>query len=88
MPHAVACAAYHYLSNAVGGVAVEFMPESDTKAWVRLVPPRWIDPGAAICGVPSEVSRAVLRGWYAQNGSPCRGWGSWASPRPSTVSTG
>jgi hypothetical protein len=52
----------------VGGVAVEFMPESDTKAWVRFVPPRWIYPGAAICGVPSEVSRAVLRGWYAQNG--------------------
>jgi hypothetical protein len=68
MPHALACAAYHYLSNAVGGVAVEFMPESDTKAWVRFVPPRWIYPGAAICGVPSEVSRAMLHGWYAQNG--------------------
>jgi hypothetical protein len=25
MPDAVACAAYHYLSNSVGGVAVEFM---------------------------------------------------------------
>ncbi len=68
MPHAVACAAYHYLSNAVGGVAVEFMRESDRKAWVRFVPPRWIYPAAAICGVPSEVSRAMLRGWYAQNG--------------------
>jgi hypothetical protein len=68
MPHAPACAAYHYLSNAVGGVAVEFMPESDIKAWVRFVPPRWIYPGAAICGVPSEVSRAILRGWYAHNG--------------------
>ena len=68
LPHAVACAAYHYLSNAVGGVDVEFMRESDDKAWVRFVPPRWIYPGAAICGVPSEVSRAMLRGWYAQNG--------------------
>jgi len=68
MPHAVACAAYHYLSNAVGGVQVEFMRESDRKAWVRFVPPRWIYPGAAICGVPTEVSRAMLRGWYAQNG--------------------
>ena len=27
-----------------------------------------IYPGASICGVPSEVSRAFLRGWYAQNG--------------------
>lgn len=68
MPDAVACAAYHYLSNSVGGVRVEFMRESDTKAWVHFVPPRWVYPGAAICGVPSEVSRAMLRGWYAQNG--------------------
>ncbi|MBS0244280.1 MAG: hypothetical protein JSS20_19090, partial [Proteobacteria bacterium] len=56
MPDAVACAAYHYLSNSVGGVSVEFMRESDKKAWVHFVPPRWVYPGAAICGVPSEVS--------------------------------
>lgn len=68
MPDAVACAAYHYLSNSIGGVTVEFMRESDRKAWINFVPPRWIYPGASICGVPSEVSRAFLRGWYAQNG--------------------
>jgi hypothetical protein len=68
MPDAVACAAYHYLSNSIGGVAVEFMRESDRKAWVNFVPPRWIYPGASICGVPSEVSRAFLRAWYAHNG--------------------
>lgn len=68
MPHAVACAAYHYLSNSVGGVRVEFMRESDRKAWVHFVPPRWIYPGASICGVPTEVSRGFLYGWYAQNG--------------------
>ena len=68
MPDAVACAAYHYLSNSVGGVGVQFMRESDVKAWVRFVPPRWIYPGATICGVPSEVSRGMLEGWYAQNG--------------------
>jgi hypothetical protein len=68
MPHAVACAAYHYLSNSIGGVAVEFMKESDRKAWVRFVPPRWIYPGATICGIPSDVSRGFLTGWYAQNG--------------------
>jgi hypothetical protein len=68
MPDAVACAAYHYLSNGIGGVTVEFMRESDAKAWINFVPPRWIYPGASICGVPSEVSRAFLRGWYAQNG--------------------
>lgn len=68
LPDAVRAAAYHYLSNQLGGVSVEFMRESDRKAWVRFVPPRWVYPGASICGVPSEVSRAMLRGWYGQNG--------------------
>ncbi|MFM1987395.1 MAG: hypothetical protein RJA99_352 [Pseudomonadota bacterium] len=69
LPHAVACAAYHYLSNDVGGVAVQFMPESDRKAWVRYVPPRWIWAGTALCAVPDEVTVAMLRGWHAQNGT-------------------
>jgi hypothetical protein len=68
LPHAVACAQYHYLSNHLGGVRVEYMYESDRKAWVRYVPPRWIYEGTAICAVPSEVSRAMLRGWHAHNG--------------------
>jgi hypothetical protein len=68
LPDAVACAQYHYLSNDLGGVRVEYVYESDRKAWVRYVPPRWLYDGTAICGVPSEVSRAVLRGWHANNG--------------------
>ncbi len=68
MPPAVACAAYHYLSNRIGGVDVEFMADGGDKAWVRFPPPRWVYPGAAICAIPTEVSRAMLRGWYAQNG--------------------
>ena len=35
LPHAVACAQYHYLSNDLGGVRVEYVYESDRKAWVR-----------------------------------------------------
>ncbi len=68
LPPAVACAQYHYLSNAIGGVPVEYMYESDRKAWVRYPAPRWIWYGAAICGIPSEVSRGMLRGWHAHNG--------------------
>jgi hypothetical protein len=68
LPDAVAAAGYHYLANRVGGVQVEFMRESDRKAWVRFVPPRWVYDGTAIAGVPTEVSRGVLRGWYAHNG--------------------
>ena len=72
LPHAVACAQYHYLSNDVGGVRVEYMYESDRKAWVRYVPPRWIYDGATICAVPSEITRAMLRGWHANNGELLR----------------
>jgi hypothetical protein len=68
LPPAVAAAQYHYLSNWIGGVSVEYMVESDRKAWIRYAPPRWIWRGTAICGVPGEVSRAMLRGWHANNG--------------------
>jgi hypothetical protein len=68
LPHAVACAQYHYLSNKVGGVKVEYVYENDRKAWIRYPPPRWIWSGTAVCGIPSDVSRAMLRGWHANNG--------------------
>lgn len=67
-PTAVACAKYHVLSNALGGVRVEWIPESDRKSWVRYLPPRWIFDGTAVCGIPTEVSRAMLRGWHGHNG--------------------
>ncbi len=68
LPHAVACARYHVLSNNMGGVGVEYMEESDKKAWVRFRYPRWMYHGPTVCGVPVEVSRGFLRGWYAHNG--------------------
>src|SRR5947207_11474740 len=68
LPPAVAAAQYHYLSNWIGGVSVEYMYETDRKAWIRYPPPRWIWKGTAICGVSGEVSRAMLRGWHANNG--------------------
>jgi len=69
LPHAVACAQYHYLSNQVGGVKVEYVYESDRKAWVRYPPPRWIWWGTAACGVPTGVSRAMMHAWHANNGA-------------------
>jgi hypothetical protein len=68
LPDPVAAAQYHYLSNYMAGVNVQYMYESDRKAWVRYTPPRWIYEGTAICAVPGEVSRAMMRGWHAYNG--------------------
>jgi hypothetical protein len=30
--------------------------------------PRWMYEGAALCGVPLQVSHGFLRGWYGYNG--------------------
>ena len=68
LPDAVACAQYHALANNIGGVNVEYMYENDRKAWVRFRYPRWMLAGPTICGIPVEVSRGVLRAWYAYNG--------------------
>jgi hypothetical protein len=68
LPHAVAAAQYHYLSNDIGGVPVQYMYESERKAWIRYPVPRWAWTGTALCGIPTEVSRAMLAGWHAQNG--------------------
>ncbi len=68
LPHAIACARYHVLSNNMGGVAVDYMEEDERKAWVRFRYPRWMYAGPTICGVPVEVSRGYLQGWYAHNG--------------------
>ena len=68
LPDAVACAQYHVLANNIGGVGVEYMYESDRKAWVRFRYPRWMFHGPTLCGIPPQVSRGLLRGWYAHNG--------------------
>ena len=68
LPDAVACAQYHYFSNALGGVKTEYVRESDRKAWVRYPPPRWIWQDTAICAIPREVNEAMLHGWHGHNG--------------------
>jgi hypothetical protein len=82
LPDAVACAQYHYLSNHVGGVGVAYIPESDTKAWVRYTPPRWIFDGTALAAIPTRVARAMLHGWHGHNGV------SLANPNLGFVCTG
>ena len=82
LPGAVACAQYHYFSNALGGVKTEYVKESDRKAWVRYPPPRWIWQGTAICAIPREVNEAMLHGWHGHNGV------SLGNPRLGFVCTG
>ncbi len=82
LPDAVAAAQYIYLSNHAGGVAVQYMDESDRKAWVRYPPPRWIWDGTALCAVPTETNLGMVRGFHAHCGV------SLGNPRLGFVCTG
>ena len=70
---AVKSAKYHYFSNILGGLEVEYMEETPEKAWVRYPPPFAMSdspftPSAAIAAYAPEVGHAVFRAWHAHNG--------------------
>jgi hypothetical protein len=68
LPPAVIAARYHYLSNQVGGLGMEYVEESPKKVWIRYLAPQWGFPGAGLFAVPSHSARAVFAGWHAHNG--------------------
>lgn len=72
LPAPVASAQFHYLANRIGEVKVEYMYESDRKAWIRYPPPRYAWDDAAIAGIPGAVSRAMVRAWHGHNGVSLR----------------
>ena len=66
-PPAVAAAKYHYLSNRIGGLALEYVEESPKKAWIRYTPPNVFYAGMGAMAIPAKVQRAVFRAWHAHN---------------------
>ena len=68
LPPAVVSGRYHYLSNAMGGLKMEYIEESPRKVWIRYLPPAWSFPGASLFAVPVSVQRAMFAGWHPFNG--------------------
>ncbi|MGH6953111.1 MAG: hypothetical protein ACREGL_02950, partial [Alphaproteobacteria bacterium] len=66
-PPAVAAAKYHYLSNTIGGLRLEYVEESPRKAWIRYLAPNPFYDGSALLAVPASVQRAVFAAWHARN---------------------
>ncbi|NDZ18343.1 hypothetical protein C7T35_12735 [Variovorax sp. WS11] len=77
-PPAIAAAKYHYFSNSIGGLTMQFIQESPRKAWIRYMPPWGSFPGIAALAVPSSVRRTILSTWHPRNGEllgcPRLGW--------------
>ena len=86
LPDAVRCGRYHYFSNTLGGLPMEYVEETPNKVWVRYRPPFWIgdgvtQPSAGPAALGSAFGRAAFRGWHGHNG------GTLGNPRLAFVQT-
>ncbi len=72
LPPAVIAGRYHYFSNAIGGLTMEYIEEGPRKVWIRYLPPAWSFPGQSLFAVPPAVERAMFAGWHPFNGESLR----------------
>lgn len=63
-----AAAKYHYFSNALGGLGMQYIEESTTKVWIRYLAPSWTYPGTALHALPMGIRRTVFSTWHPRNG--------------------
>lgn len=66
-PPAIVAAKYHYLSNILGGLRMEYIEESPRKAWIRYLAPSWGYEGLALAVIPPSVQRMTYAGWHPNN---------------------
>ena len=69
LPPAVIAGRYHYLSNMLGGLPMEYVEESPKRVWIRYHAPAWSFTGLSLIAVPSIVQRAMFSGWHPNNGT-------------------
>ena len=65
---AVAAAKYHYFTNIIGGLEMEYVEETQRKVWIRYMAPMWMYGGVAVMAMPSELRRHVFSSWHPRNG--------------------
>lgn len=68
-PPAVAAAKYHYLTNAIGGIPIDYVEETPQKVWIRYRAPMWTYAGVTMLALPGELRRTIFRGWHPHNGA-------------------
>lgn len=68
LPPAIVAARYHYLSNALGSLKMEYVEESPKKVWIRYRAPSYSFTGVSLAAVPEKVQRWMFSGWHPFNG--------------------
>ena len=77
-PPAIAAAKYHYFTNQIGGLKMEYVEDSPKKVWIRYTAPMWTYAGVTMLALPGALRRTIFTGWHPHNGRMigCRrlGW--------------
>ena len=68
-PPAVKAAKYHYFTNAIGGLRMEYIEESPRKVWIRYLAPMWTYAGVAMLALPGHARRTMGSAWHPRNGA-------------------
>lgn len=67
-PPAVAAAKYHWFTNLIGGLSMEYVVETPKKVWIRYTAPMWTYPGTTMLAMPSSLRRTIFSIWHPANG--------------------
>lgn len=77
-PPAVKAAKYHYFSNSIGGLNMQYIEESKKKVWIRYLAPVGSFPGVALIAMPRSIRKTIYSTWHPRNGElmgcPQLGW--------------
>jgi hypothetical protein len=69
---AIRSAKYHYLTNQLAGLNMEYIEETPTKVWIRYRAPYYTfdsqaAPGTGLAAIQSDVGAAVFKAWHGNN---------------------
>jgi len=67
-PPAVIAAKYHWFTNLIGGLSMEYVEESPRKVWIRYTAPMWTYPGTTLMAMPASLRRTIFSIWHPANG--------------------
>lgn len=67
-PPAVVAAKYHWYTNLIGGLSMEYVEESPKKVWIRYTAPMWTYPGTSMMAMPASLRRTIFSIWHPSNG--------------------
>ncbi len=67
-PPAVVAGQYHYLTNVIGGLSMQYVEESLQKVWNRNMAPLWSYPGLLLLSIPVVMRHAIMAAWHPNDG--------------------